>query len=136
MLTLTYGHIKDPKFLTAMSKLARAPLKDPKAAYAVNKVIKDMSAKTPQVQEAFLGMLRGYALLDEKGEFVPTSNDGVTVPGTYQIPEDKQEAFGTASAAFNATPLETSARALKLDELVGADLSAVDLDMLTGVIEE
>jgi len=136
MLTLTYGTVKKPQFVHTLAKLASKPMTNPKAAYAIAKMTKSLGAETAVVQDAFIKLLKGYAKLDDKGEFVPTENDGVPIPGTYQVPEENQEAFHAAMDVFHGQTFQCHGRKLTLDELEGCDLSAMEMDTLKDIIEE
>jgi hypothetical protein len=131
MLTLTYGHVKNPAFLNALAKLAHQPMKSPKAAYSVARIVKALSDETSVVQAAFLKMLKAYALLDEKGEFVP--NDGI--PGTYQIPEDRVEEWKKVNTEFNLMTFDAKGRKICVDELAGDAMSAHDMLTLADILE-
>lgn len=135
MLTLTYGLVKKPQFVHALAKIASKPMKNPKAAYVIARLTKSLGTETETVQAAFIKLIKGYAKLDDKGEFVPAEKEGVAIPGTYQIPEENQETFHKAMEEFHAMTFECHGRKITLDELEGCDLSAIEMDILWPIIQ-
>lgn len=99
----------------------------------INKLIDEYAKRT---QDNFNALLRSFARLDEKGNFLPKVVNGEPIENSFDIPDDKREEWKKAVEAFEETEVEISAKPLHLHDLVPCNLSAEDLSALEPFITE
>ncbi len=135
---ITYGDLRDHNFNRGFQKLANHNgFKDAKVIVAVARIGKLFKKRSEDVQEAFLKLLKSYAILDDKGEFIPMKDEkGVEQKGTFQMkPENIGEVWEKAQDEFNKSEIEIFANKLQLHDIVGVGLTPLELGALEGVIK-
>lgn len=130
---IKFKAFKDTPIVQTLGKLYNYPKFPPKTAYWVSRIAEKMEKESNYVQEAWMKLIKEHALLDEKGEFVPLEHDGQKQLGTYQIPEDRQEAFKKAAEIFGETEAEielNSKLSFAMFENTGIELTPRELSAL------
>lgn len=133
-LKVTYECLQNPQFLTTVQKLAGHPLKNFRVSYNLSRIKAKIEQEGKVAQEMFSKLLKSYAKLDEKGEFIPHEGK----PNTFEVPKEKEVEFVKARQEFDAFEFEIERHPVKLSELQkenlmlsGAEIQAVEplLDM-------
>jgi hypothetical protein len=132
MIKVKFGNVRDQMFMAAMSKLAHSPtFKDPKAAYNIARIIAKLGQQTDTTNELFVKLLKQYAKLDEKGNFIPVENR----PGTFQIPDERSEEWNTKLKEFEAIEFDIDRYAIKLDDIADAKLTPAELNAIHDILD-
>ena len=125
------GSFQEPTFTHSLGRLVGHKFKDPRITYKVMKISESINKVMQSSQKAFITTLKEYAELDDKGEFVPKDDK----PGTYVIPEEKQESWKKVYSEFGETKESLNRKKLDLDDLTGFELSAMDMTNLEGIVD-
>ncbi len=148
MFKLKFADTKSREFLTAYSKLMQyTGFKDPKVAYNVAKIGRKFDAEAKICQELFIKLLKNYARLDDKGGIAPRTQETLdakgekttqVIPNTYEILPEKvaDESWAKAAEEFDASEFEVHCHKIKLSDLAGAQMSALDLTVLEALITD
>jgi hypothetical protein len=132
MIKLKYKNIQDNLFNQAIAKLAGHTFRDFRFNYNVAKFVRKFQIHVNDAQEEFLSLVKQYAILDEHGDFVPENN----IPGTYTIKPEKVEEWKLARADFDSTEFEIPCHKMRIDQLEGAPLSAMDILAIEDLLDE
>lgn len=136
-MKLNYAALQDGNFGSAMRKLGSYPFKKQKTAYDVMKINNRIEQETKLAQDLYTKLLKQYAKLEADGSFVPRKDkDGVPQENTYEIPEDKQEAFGKAVEEFRALEFAVDWKKVTFEDLEECRLTAAEMDALQQILSE
>ncbi len=129
MITVDYGTLRSDPFKTSLSKLVNSTDLEPKTAYRVMRLAKDLESKLKESQVEWIKLL---------GQYVET--DGAQ----WKLNEDKtdfaykegvdKDAAKKEIMAFLAKTTEIGREKLELDHLSPAKLSPIDLSTLEPII--
>lgn len=131
MIKVPYKLLKSPQFQVALRKISNHPFKSQKSAYNVMRIAKKVDEESKNCQELFTKLLKGFAKLDDKGEFVPVDGQ----PGTYQVPDEKQADFQKAAEEFDELEFTIERYPIKLEELDGVGLSPAELGAVESLLQ-
>lgn len=132
MITLKYSKLRDPNFQHALYKLTNYAGFPTKACIAIAKLKKCIDSESVIAQEQFMMLLKKYAELDEKGNFVPKDNK----PDTFVIIESKNEEWQKELKDFADYSFNIEVSKLALENVQEAKLSAQDYLALEEIFEE
>lgn len=131
---IAYKDLRNPHFISAWNKVVNSPLRSLNAIQKVSLLKKAIQKAHKEAQDNWTKNLKQFALLDEKGEFVPISKDQ---PGTFQVPDEKAEAWQKKAESMDEMKTSLRAWPLKVQELKSVqDLTANDLDALCPLVED
>ena len=132
MIILKYANLRDPNFLRAFSKLTNHNGLPTKACIVLVKLKKRVDEEIVIAQNEFQTLLKNYAELDEKGNFVPEDNQ----PGTFKLLPGKEAEWETASTALLEKEFEIQKSKLSFKDVESAKLSPQELIHLEAIFEE
>jgi hypothetical protein len=93
------------------------------------RIVDQLESEQKSAEKLYVKMLKQYADLDDKGEFVP--RDGV--PNTFVVTKNV-EAYNKALEDFEALSFSMKWRKLPLDDLSDLRLSAAELKALDPIV--
>jgi hypothetical protein len=129
MFTLKFSEIRDPDFMAAIRKLAGyGKYKDPKTAYSISRIVKIIDQQSKAMREAFLKLVKQYAVLTETGDIKLNSDMA------FEIPDDKTAEWQDVVEGFHEQKVEIHWKQLNVTELEGVELSPMELLALESVI--
>lgn len=117
------GQFRSQDFIQGLVKIRNHSFKDQKVAYGVMRLLKFFEQETELVQQGFQKLVKQFAILDEKGEFVPHNGQ----PGTFQIIPEKVEDWKKAVKEFEDVDVELQQHPIRLEHLQGAGLTPGDM---------
>lgn len=125
-LKLTYGKLRDRNFGRAFGKVAGyAGYKSPAVAINLAKINKKLLEEAEIADEQHLALVKQYAQLDEKGEVVADDK------GTWKPKDDAaQKEFEAKLKEFNAVEFEVPGALLRVEDIMAAGVSPLDLSFL------
>ena len=136
MFKLKYSDMKSREFIMALGKcMQNTNYKSTTIAYNVAKIGRKFDQETKICQELYLKVIKAHAKLDEKGNIAPRVEGGKPVPNTYEISDDKVEAWKKACEDFDNTLIEIPCNKINLSDLENAGMSPADLVALEPVLE-
>lgn len=131
MLKVTYEQLRDPSFSRGMGKLANFPgFKSPAVAYNVAKINLRLTEESELADKLFQKLVKPYAHLDDKGEFVP--NRGI--PNTFSIKDECVEEWKGKLDEFHAVTVEIDRPRVNLADCEGAGLTPLEMGALENVL--
>lgn len=148
MFKLKFSTTKNSEFIKSFAKVMQyTDYKGTKLAYDIAKIGRKFDEEAKLCHELYIKLLKNYAKLDEKGEFVLREEERmnpkgekvtIKVPNTYVIIEEKHAdgSWEKASTDFDNTEFEIPCAKIKLSDLEGVGLSPLDLLNLENVITE
>jgi hypothetical protein len=139
MLEVTYGDVRNPMFKKSFSKVTNSTgFKDIRVVRNIVRIGNLLQKYEEEVQECWIKLLKEYAAVDEKGDFIPNIGpDNQPQAGTYRIKEDcVGEAWDKAVKEFNALKFEVSAERMRLHDLVACNLSPAELSYLEPLLTD
>ena len=143
MITLTYKDINSTDFISTMRQLSGVKGLGIKTAYTIAKVMVKMEQEMKVAGELYTKLIKKYAKLDDKGELIPQTktlsekdqaDKQVPIPGTFQILPNQEEAFVKEADEFMAISFQLGYNAIPLVELEGSGLSAMQLHIISPII--
>lgn len=132
MIILKYANLRDPSFLRAFYKLTNHSGLPTKACIVITKLKKRIDEETKLAQEEFTKLLKNFAELDEKGDFVPQDNK----PGTFKIIEGKEQEWEAASDTLLEKEFVIQKSKLNFADVESAKLSPNEFISLEPIFEE
>lgn len=132
-MKITYKQIKSKDFSRALGKLATyGGFTDYKELANIKAILKQFEKCVDMAQKEWIVELKKWAMLDEKGEFVPDERG----PGTFKIPIEKKAAFEEVEKMFDEQALTIWADTIPFETVKTVGLSAMDLLQMEGIIKE
>jgi hypothetical protein len=129
MFTLTFRQLKDQQFAQALGKLANfGRYRDQKVTYNIARMIVLIDQHKTAMREAFLALIKKYAVLDEKGNLKVAEDGGITVQ------DEKKKEWDEAATSFHEQAVEIKRHKIKLEDLQGVELTPLDLLALEPVM--
>lgn len=129
---LTYKMIQDRNFVAGLGKLANfGGFKDQKLAYNVAKLIRKWEVEVLTAQELYIKLVKQFAVVDENGN-LKTPEGGA--PGSFEIPDGKDEAFKTARADFEKVELEIPVHKIRLEQLEGVGITPLEMNAMDALL--
>jgi hypothetical protein len=133
MFTLTNKDLKSDDLPLALLKLEAFPkYGDIKVTYNIARAIALIKQRFIKSQNEFFELLREYAKLDEKGQFIPHDDE----PNTYEIKDEKKEEWKEALLKFEEQSFSIERHKLKLSDLEEVGLSPKELTALAPLLED
>ena len=142
MIQLKYKHINNTLFVKTVKSLVEVKGLGIKTAYTISKIAYKLDQEMKHASELYNKLLKKYAKLDENGNIIPntkTVKDGETekvviVPGSFDIPEEKQADFMKEADEFMEISFDLPYNKLSLEDLEGSGLSAAELSIISDLI--
>jgi len=135
MIKLSYSTLRSDSFHMVFSKLCRSQEFSVQTAYQIAK-LKDKIRKELQIeQDLFLGLVRQYCKLDEKGEILPIKQEDKVIPGTFEIVPEKQDEWNAKYGEFIKQEITIDRDPIGLKDIGSAELSADDLLAIEPILE-
>jgi hypothetical protein len=113
----------------AMRKLSGHPFRDQKVAYRVMRIIDAVEGEQKTAARLYEKLVRQFAELDDKGEFVPNNGEA----GTFVVKKDV-ETYEKALKDFEELAIDLKWRKVQLQDLSEIHLAAAELKALTPVV--
>lgn len=132
MITLKYSKLRDPNFQQALYKLTNYTGFPTKTCITIAKLKKCIDSESVIAQDAFIALLKQYAELDEKGNFVPEDNK----KGTFKIIEAKVDEWQKAVEEFSNKLLSVEKFRIDFEDVKDAKLSPQDFIALEDIFKE
>lgn len=133
MFILTNKDLQNENLPLALVKLEAFPkYNDIKVTYNIARSITLIKQRFLKVQNEFFDMLREYAKLDEKGQFIPHGDQ----PDSYEIQDDKKEDWQKAIREFEEQSFKIERHKLKLSDISGVGLSPKEINALAPMLED
>lgn len=132
MITLKYSKLRDPNFQQALYKLTNYTGFPTKTCITIAKLKKCIDSESVIAQDAFIALLKQYAELDEKGNFVPLDNK----KDTFKIIESKTEEWEKALLGFGDKVLYVEKFRIDFEDVKDAKLSPQDFIALEDIFKE
>lgn len=131
---ITYRKLMTTGFTQAMSKVAQYPgYKSTKQAYDVGKVIRLLQQEIEVAQDLWSKKVEQYAEKDEDGQVLCPEGQP---PGSFKIPDDKEEEFQQVFEEFHDTEITVETHALPLSMLDGVGLTPGELMLIDDVLTD
>lgn len=136
MIKIKNKSFQDNDFRNACIKLEQYPKFPVRTAYQVMKILRLLNQEQGDFSKGLTTLLKKYALLDEKGEFI-SSNDpeGKPVPGTFTIPEANHEAYKKERIEFSEMDIDVDWKQLKVADLEQVNMTPAELSAIEGLID-
>lgn len=132
MTTIQYGTMCRDGFKRAITKLAHfGEWEDYKVLFEVKKFMREYQATTQTAQQEWYKIIERHAEKDEKGQVKPHEGR----PGTFIIPDDKQETFQQEKQKYDAKVAEFTITKIPFEAVKKAGFSAMDLIELEWLID-
>jgi hypothetical protein len=131
-IKLTYKIIDDRSFLETLKQLSNYPFRNQRFSYNVSKIWRRLISEVEAANEQWIKLLKQYAELDEKGSFVPKTEDA---PHSFKIIEGKEAEFEAAKKDFEAVGFEIDCHPLKLEQLEQMPISGTQIDTLAPLFD-
>lgn len=131
---VTHGDLRNDLAIPALVKMIKSP------NYPNMRVVKKMSEIQKSLdhvfktsQDAYIGLVKAYAVLDDKGNVVEQEGK----PGSFTIPTDKQADWEKSITAFKNTQTEITLPQGKmtLDEVAKVGLTPQDIGAVAFIVE-
>jgi len=114
-----------------MAKIARCPIKDPKALYNALRISKKVTSEGRQAEEVFMRLLKQHAVLDAAGGILPIEDK----PGTYQIKEESKGEWEQKIKDYMDIEWEMERYPLKLADISAANLTPEELHAIEEILD-
>jgi len=131
MIKMKYLNFRNPVFLHTMAKIARCPIKDPKALYNALRISKKVTSEGRQAEEVFMRLLKQHAVLDAAGGILPIEDK----PGTYQIKEESKGEWEQKIKDYMDIEWEMERYPLKLADISAANLTPEELHAIEEILD-
>lgn len=137
MLKLRHKDFRDYAFQQAWQKVMQTRgWKDMRITSNLVRINKLIESYAKQTQDNFNALLRSFARLDEKGNFIPKVVNGEPLENSFDIPEERRGEWQKALETFEQTEVELIAKPIHLHDLVPCNLSADELSALEPFITD
>lgn len=130
MVQIKYEMIRNPAFNQALSKLMHYPKFTPRTGLMIARLVERVKKEAQVAQDAFIAVVKKYAILDEKGEIAPDNGQ----PNTYKLREGQQEAFDKETSELGEQTFSVDMKPILLDDLSGVGLTPNELSYLEPVL--
>ena len=138
MLEVSYGEIRNPGFKHAFIKVSRSTgFKDVRVIRNIVRLANILDKADKEIHEEWVKVVKNYAVLDEKGEFVREEENGKPRPDSFRLREEfVGEPWVKVQKDFADLKYQISANKIYLHELVNCDLSPVELAVLEPLLHD
>jgi hypothetical protein len=131
MIELVKGNVFDPAFNNAYQTIITTRMSNWEDSYNLSKFSRKLKLEIPHIEEARTTLLKKFAFLDDKNEFVPVKKEsGEVDPGTYQIKPENMEIFKKEWEEFKKSPMNFEIKKLSIQAITDAKLSGAHLEVL------
>lgn len=131
MITVHYKSLRSEEFDSALRKLYAYSAFPTSLSYNVGKLKKKLDSEIGKAQSSFIELLKKYADLDDKGNFIPSNGE----PGTFHVPEEKKDAWMKARDTFEEMSVNILHPKMRLHELDGVKLTPVEIVAIENLVE-
>lgn len=136
-IEIRYGSLKDRHLDSAMNKLRYHSNLPFKVTYQIKTILEGFDKGAKKVAKDFVDMLKQYATLDEKGQFIRDKDkNGKDIPDSYVVAPERQEPFKEAMEAFDERVFLINRHKIALHNLEEAGLCPQELLALECMIDE
>lgn len=130
--SISYEKLRDPEFTAGIGKIYRFPkFKDVKLMMRIVRLTKLLQKYMDEGQEVYVNLVKQYALLDDKGNFIPPENKAL---GDFQIPPANQEEWAKKKKEFAETTVEIFAEKFEVFNFSEVGLTPAELDALEPIL--
>ncbi len=131
-IKLTYKLINNGAFVSAIGKIAKFEgWTDQRSAYNAAKFFRRFKQEMETAQELYVKLVKRHAKVDEKGNLISPEDK----PGQFEILDQNAEAWIKAREDFESVSFEIDCHPIPLEKLQGAELSAIDLDVIEPLLD-
>lgn len=131
IVSLTHQELRSPLAVPAIMKIKRSTYPSMRTVKKVVGISKALTETMKASQDSFVGLVKAYAKLDDKGEVIESED------GSFDVPEEKQAEWRASCATFmtSSTTLELPQGKLTLDEVAQVGLTPEDLEAVPFLVE-
>lgn len=131
---IDYATLRNPDFVTALTKLGGHSFKNSMTGYNVARLIRKHKIEAATNQDLFVKLIKRFADLDASGNFVPKKDkEGKEIFGSFNVPEEKMKDLDGAYAEFAKIEVNVPFNKISPEQLEDVGLTPMELiaiDML------
>lgn len=133
MIEISYKHVRSGFFMQAFDRLTNNPNLPQKTSYNVSKIAQKLAPQIEKAQEAFMEIVKKYAIVDAKGNFVPDPQRG---PSSFTVSKEQEAEYKAKIDEFDAGMMTVDRPKILVSELENVKLAPNEYLGLEPLLQE